>query len=111
MRIGLTGGGATVDKVVHQAKQAEADGFTSLWYASVVTGDPLVAMAIAGKESSTIELGTRCCRPIRVIPFSRPTGPPRLSTPWDAAASRWDRALPRTARQGRVRPLLRPSGP
>lgn len=58
MRIGLTGGGATVDKVVQQARQAEADGFTSLWYASVVTGDPLVAMAIAGRETSRIELGT-----------------------------------------------------
>src|SRR6187200_478688 len=58
MRIGLTGGGATADKVVRQAKQAEADGFTSLWYASVVTGDPLVAMAIAGRETSRIELGT-----------------------------------------------------
>jgi F420-dependent oxidoreductase-like protein len=58
MRIGLTGGGATVDKVVRQAKQAEAEGFTSLWYASVVTGDPLVAMAIAGRETSRIELGT-----------------------------------------------------
>ena len=58
MRIGLTGGGATVDKVVRQAKQAEADGFTSLWYASLVTGDPLVAMAIAGRETSRIELGT-----------------------------------------------------
>jgi len=58
MRIGLTAGGATVDKVVRQAKQAESDGFTSLWYASVVTGDPLVAMAIAGRETSKIELGT-----------------------------------------------------
>ncbi|MDQ1725831.1 MAG: hypothetical protein QOG52_2859 [Frankiaceae bacterium] len=58
MRIGLTGGGASVDMVVAQAKQAEADGFTSLWYASVVTGDPLVAMAIAGRETSRIELGT-----------------------------------------------------
>ena len=58
MRIGLTGGGATVDKVVHQAKQAEAEGFTALWYASLVTGDPLVAMAIAGRETSGIELGT-----------------------------------------------------
>jgi F420-dependent oxidoreductase-like protein len=58
VRIGLTGGGATVDKVVQQAKQAEADGFTSLWYASLVTGDPPVAMAIAGRETSTIELGT-----------------------------------------------------
>jgi F420-dependent oxidoreductase-like protein len=58
MRIGLTGGGTSVDKVVKQAKQAEADGFTSLWYASLVTGDPLVAIAIAGRETSTIELGT-----------------------------------------------------
>ena len=58
MRIGLTGGGATVDKVVRQAVQAEDDGFTSLWYASVVTGDPLVAIAIAGRETSSIELGT-----------------------------------------------------
>lgn len=58
MRIGLTGGSATVDKVVRQAKQAEADGFTSLWYASAVTGDPLVAIAIAGRETTSIELGT-----------------------------------------------------
>jgi len=58
VRIGLTGGGTTVDKVIQQAKQAEADGFTSLWYASVVTGDPLVAIALAGRETSKIELGT-----------------------------------------------------
>jgi F420-dependent oxidoreductase-like protein len=58
VRIGLTGGGASVDSVVRQAKQAEADGFTSLWYASLVTGDPLVAIAIAGRETSAIELGT-----------------------------------------------------
>ena len=58
MRIGLTGGGSTVDKVVRQAEQAEADGFTSLWYASIVTGDPLVAMAVAGRATSRIELGT-----------------------------------------------------
>jgi F420-dependent oxidoreductase-like protein len=58
MRIGLTGGGATVEKVVRQARQAEADGFTSLWYASAVTGDPLVAIAVAGRETTKIELGT-----------------------------------------------------
>ena len=58
MRIGLTGGGRTVDKVIEQAKQADADGFTSLWYASVVTGDPLVAMAFAGRATESIELGT-----------------------------------------------------
>jgi F420-dependent oxidoreductase-like protein len=58
VRIGLTGGGSSVDKVVEQATRAEADGFASLWYASVVTGDPLVAIAVAGRETSRIELGT-----------------------------------------------------
>jgi F420-dependent oxidoreductase-like protein len=58
VRIGLTGGSSSVDKIVQQAERAEADGFTSLWYASAVTGDPLVAMAIAGRATQTIELGT-----------------------------------------------------
>jgi F420-dependent oxidoreductase-like protein len=58
MRIGLTGGSATPEKIVEQAQRAEADGFHSLWYASVVQGDPLVAMALAGRATSTIELGT-----------------------------------------------------
>jgi len=58
MRIGLPGSGTTVERVVRQAEQAEADGFTSLWYASAVLGDPLVAMALAGRATSTIELGT-----------------------------------------------------
>lgn len=58
MRIGLTGGGSSVDSIVRQAQQAEAEGFTSLWYASGVAGDPLTAMAIAGRETASIELGT-----------------------------------------------------
>lgn len=69
MRIGLPGGGSSVDKVVRQAERAEADGFTSLWYASAVAGDPLVAMALAGRATSTIELGTAvlqsyACHPV-----------------------------------------------
>jgi F420-dependent oxidoreductase-like protein len=58
MRIGLTAGAATVERIIEQARQAEADGFASLWYASTVTGDPLVAMSLAGRETHTIELGT-----------------------------------------------------
>jgi F420-dependent oxidoreductase-like protein len=58
MRIGLTGGGPTVDRMIDQAKRAEDDGFTSLWYAGAVGGDPLVAMALAGRATSHIELGT-----------------------------------------------------
>jgi F420-dependent oxidoreductase-like protein len=58
VRIGLTGWAASVDALVAHAKQAEADGFSSVWYASPVTGDPLVAIAIAGRETTRIELGT-----------------------------------------------------
>jgi len=58
MRIGLTSWASTIDALVDQAVQAEADGFSSLWYASGVTGDPLVAMAIAGRATERIELGT-----------------------------------------------------
>jgi F420-dependent oxidoreductase-like protein len=58
MRIGLTGGGSTLNKIVAQAQRVEEQGFTSLWYASNVAGDPLAAMAIAGRETARIELGT-----------------------------------------------------
>jgi F420-dependent oxidoreductase-like protein len=58
MRIGLTGGAASAERMVKQAVDAEADGFSSLWYASAVFGDPLVAMALAGQATKTIELGT-----------------------------------------------------
>ncbi|HVU74486.1 MAG TPA: TIGR03564 family F420-dependent LLM class oxidoreductase [Mycobacteriales bacterium] len=69
MRIGLTGGGASVDKVVAQAVQAEADGFSALWYASVVTGDPLVPIAVAGRETSRIELGTAVLQTYPIHPL------------------------------------------
>lgn len=58
MRIGLSGGGSSLDRMIEQAKEAEADGFTSLWYAGAIGGDPLIAMAMAGRASSSIELGT-----------------------------------------------------
>ena len=59
MRIGLIGAGATADRIVGQAKRAEADGFTSMWYPSATGGgDPLAALALAGRATSSIELGT-----------------------------------------------------
>jgi F420-dependent oxidoreductase-like protein len=70
MRIGLTGAGSTADRIVEQAKRAEADGFTSMWYPSVAGGgDPLLAMALAGRATSAIELGTAvlvsyACHPV-----------------------------------------------
>jgi F420-dependent oxidoreductase-like protein len=70
MRIGLTGGGTTADRIVGQASRAEADGFTSMWYPSAAGGgDPLAAMALAGRATSGIELGTAvlvsyACHPV-----------------------------------------------
>lgn len=58
MRIGLPGSGGAVDRIVRQAERAEADGFTSLWYASTAAADPLVAIAVAGQATTTLELGT-----------------------------------------------------
>jgi F420-dependent oxidoreductase-like protein len=58
MRIGLTGGGASTQKIVEQAVRAEQRGFSSLWYASSVLGDPLAALAVAGRATTSIELGT-----------------------------------------------------
>jgi F420-dependent oxidoreductase-like protein len=59
MRIGLTGGGTTADRIVAQASRAEADGFTSMWYpSSAGAGDPLAVMTLAARATSAIELGT-----------------------------------------------------
>ena len=58
MRIGLSGGGTTYERMVAQAQQAEADGFTSLWYAGATAGDPLIPVGIIGAATKSIELGT-----------------------------------------------------
>ena len=58
MKIGLNGGASSIDKMVEQAQRAEADGFSALWYPSAVAGDPVTAMAVAGRATESIELGT-----------------------------------------------------
>jgi F420-dependent oxidoreductase-like protein len=58
MRIGLGAGAPTIDRIVEQAQEAEAAGFTSLWLPSAVLGDPLAAIAVAGRATSSIEIGT-----------------------------------------------------
>lgn len=58
MRIGITGGGSSAERIVAQAERAEADGFTSIWYPSAVQGDPLVVIALAARATKSIELGT-----------------------------------------------------
>src|ERR1700730_14672681 len=44
--------------MIQQAQDAEGDGFTSLWYASGVGGDPLIATPMACRATTAIELGT-----------------------------------------------------
>jgi F420-dependent oxidoreductase-like protein len=58
VNIGLTAVASTTDKVIDHARAAERDGFRSMWFASYLLGDPLVAMALAGRETERIELGT-----------------------------------------------------
>jgi F420-dependent oxidoreductase-like protein len=58
MRIGLGAGAATIDRIIEQAVEAEAAGFATLWFPSAVLGDPLAAIAVAGRATARIELGT-----------------------------------------------------
>jgi 5,10-methylenetetrahydromethanopterin reductase len=61
MRIGFFGGAineGTIDDVVAEARQAEADGFASYWAPNIFGHDALTALAIVGREVPRIELGT-----------------------------------------------------
>jgi F420-dependent oxidoreductase-like protein len=58
MRIGLSGGGNTIERIVELAVEAEEDGFTSLWFAGAVAGDPLAALTVAARATRSIEMGT-----------------------------------------------------
>lgn len=57
MKIGLSAGG-TLDRMVAQVQEAEADGFDTVWFAGGVGVDPLTVIAIAGRATERIELGT-----------------------------------------------------
>jgi len=58
MRIGVSAGAPTVERIVEQVQEAEADGFTSVWFPGSVMGDPLAAMAVAGQATTSVEVGT-----------------------------------------------------
>lgn len=61
MRIGYFGGtinDGTIDDVVAEARQAEADGFATYWAPQIFGHDALTVLAIVGREVPRIELGT-----------------------------------------------------
>jgi len=57
--VGATGGpDGELDGLVARAQQLEARGFHSIWMAHIFGLDAITALAIAGRETSRIELGT-----------------------------------------------------
>src|SRR5215217_6932880 len=48
----------TIDEVVEEVKQAEADGMASYWASQIFGQDALTGLAVAGREVPRIELGT-----------------------------------------------------
>ncbi len=62
MRIGImagaTGGDGSIDGLVGRARDIEARGFHSVWMAHIFGLDAITALAIAGRETTRVELGT-----------------------------------------------------
>jgi F420-dependent oxidoreductase-like protein len=63
MRIGVIGGvtpgeDGSIDGIVKNVRALEALGFTSFWMPNIFGLDAIATLAIAGRETKTIELGT-----------------------------------------------------
>jgi 5,10-methylenetetrahydromethanopterin reductase len=63
MRIGIgigeiAGTTGTIENLIAQAKQAEADGFASGWFANIFSMDAIIAATVCATATSRIELGT-----------------------------------------------------
>ena len=63
MRIGVIGGvtpgeDGTIDGIVKTARDFEAKGLASLWMPNIFGLDAIATLAIAGRETKRIELGT-----------------------------------------------------
>jgi F420-dependent oxidoreductase-like protein len=62
MRIGIMSGasgpGDTIDKLVARGQEVERRGFHTLWMANIFTLDAILTLAVVGRETKRIELGT-----------------------------------------------------
>ena len=62
MRIGIMTGaggpGDTIDALVARGKEVERRGFATLWMANIFSLDAILTLAIIGRETKRIELGT-----------------------------------------------------
>jgi len=55
---GATGGANTLDALVGRCLELEDRGFASVWMANIFGLDAILALAVAGRETRRIELGT-----------------------------------------------------
>jgi F420-dependent oxidoreductase-like protein len=63
MRIGIgvgagTGEEGTIGHMIRQVQRAEESGFDAVWVANIFGVDAITFLALAGRETATIELGT-----------------------------------------------------
>jgi F420-dependent oxidoreductase-like protein len=70
MRIGISGRTSGVDRIIDQAGEAEAAGFSALWYAGGGGGDALAAAAHAGRSTERIGVGTAVVATYPVHPWA-----------------------------------------
>ncbi len=56
--LGADGTGMTLDDVINTAKAAEEMGLDSVWMANIFSYDAISALALIGRETSRIQLGT-----------------------------------------------------
>jgi F420-dependent oxidoreductase-like protein len=56
--LGADGTGMSLDDVINMAKAAEDAGLDSVWMANIFSYDAISALALIGRETSRIELGT-----------------------------------------------------
>jgi F420-dependent oxidoreductase-like protein len=58
MRIGIRGGGGTIDAAVDSVQQAKDAGYSSVWFSNIFGLDGMTACALAGREVAEITVGT-----------------------------------------------------
>lgn len=58
MRIGSAPGGTTLGETVAGFKRLEEEGFASGWLPNIFSHDAMTAIALAGDQTSTLEMGT-----------------------------------------------------
>ena len=58
MRIGIGGGGGTIEAAVESVREARDAGYSSAWFSNIFGLDGMTACAVAGREVPDITVGT-----------------------------------------------------